>query len=306
MVSGTVSFYVEYIHVLWSPLKTREESTEMEDLPNVKTPGSLSAYFSETHSISEQRVDPDQLMKLCLRSGYTVIATLAVFFPFLYPFLLLQIVNLNDSVVNILRSVTQRGSQLLLTLVFALMAIFIFTFIAYFWFYEYYSPDVGLYCDTLKDCFLSTVNLGMRSGGGIGDAFGPTLESDFGFRLIFDLLFYICITTVLMAIVFGLIVDTFSELRDERNATEFDMNNICFICGLKRSIIELKGEGWKKHTMLVHNPFSYLYFLLHLKETKELDCSGIEQFVKKCMEDKDIRFYPTTSTQIGFREVTEE
>ena len=37
-----------------------------------------------------------------------------------------------------------------------------------------------------------------------------------GLRLLFDISFFIIVTTIGLNIVFGIIVDTFSELRDER------------------------------------------------------------------------------------------
>lgn len=49
--------------------------------------------------------------------------------------------------------------------------------------------------------------------------FPEALVSNFGLyipRTIFDLTFFIIVTTVGLNIVFGIIVDTFSELRDER------------------------------------------------------------------------------------------
>jgi hypothetical protein len=136
--------------------------------------------------------------------------------------------------------------------------------------------------------------------GDISGAFGPSLLSDFNLRLVFDLLFFILITTILMAIVYGIIVDTFSELRDERNEREFDMNNVCFICGKSRSVIELKGEGWQTHTFFTHNPFAYLYFNIYLRGKDSMDCTGIEKVTKERMEAGDISFYPTTSRQLGF------
>ena len=37
-----------------------------------------------------------------------------------------------------------------------------------------------------------------------------------GIRILFDISFFIIITTIALNIVFGIIVDTFSELRDEK------------------------------------------------------------------------------------------
>ena len=37
-----------------------------------------------------------------------------------------------------------------------------------------------------------------------------------GLRVLFDVSFFIIVTTIALSIVFGIIVDTFSELRDEK------------------------------------------------------------------------------------------
>ena len=58
--------------------------------------------------------------------------------------------------------------------------------------------------------------IGIRSGGGIGDE----LESPVGdgmefYRIIFDITFFFFIIVILLAIIQGLIIDAFGELRDQ-------------------------------------------------------------------------------------------
>ena len=38
-------------------------------------------------------------------------------------------------------------------------------------------------------------------------------------------------------IIFGIIIDTFASLRDEKAQMEEDMRNICFICGIDRQSV---------------------------------------------------------------------
>ena len=59
----------------------------------------------------------------------------------------------------------------------------------------------------------------VQNAGSIFKEDDEALVSNFGLyipRTIFDLTFFIIVTTVGLNIVFGIIVDTFSELRDER------------------------------------------------------------------------------------------
>ncbi|KAI0242650.1 hypothetical protein LSAT2_012154 [Lamellibrachia satsuma] len=47
------------------------------------------------------------------------------------------------------------------------------------------------------------------------------------FKTIFDLTFFIVITTIGLNIIFGIIVDTISELRDNKWQVESEMRNTC-------------------------------------------------------------------------------
>jgi hypothetical protein len=49
---------------------------------------------------------------------------------------------------------------------------------------------------------------------------------------VFDVSFFILITIVGLNVVFGIIVDTFSELRKELNTIEDAVKNECFVCSL--------------------------------------------------------------------------
>ena len=55
-------------------------------------------------------------------------------------------------------------------------------------------------------------------GGGIGEAIAiiPPADEKYHARVIFDLLFFVVVIIILLNIVFGIIIDTFAELRDER------------------------------------------------------------------------------------------
>lgn len=75
-------------------------------------------------------------------------------------------------------------------------------------------------CDTPLMCFIYVLNLGLRSGGGVGE---PLISPDptdnlntYTARVFFDLTFFIIIILIWMNIIFGIIIDTFAALRDEK------------------------------------------------------------------------------------------
>lgn len=61
----------------------------------------------------------------------------------------------------------------------------------------------------------------MRQGGGIGDIItlpkpsGDSLDL-YHYRTIYDLSFFIIMIIIWMNVVFGIIIDTFAELRDDK------------------------------------------------------------------------------------------
>lgn len=113
---------------------------------------------------------------------------------------------------------------------------YIYAFIAFTYFPFDYSHEVGgefeNYCATLSSCFLSTVYNGIRAGGGIGEALGHLSKDSnhYTVRLIFDLSFFVVIIICLLNIIFGIIIDTFADLRDKRNEFDELVKTKCFIC----------------------------------------------------------------------------
>lgn len=47
---------------------------------------------------------------------------------------------------------------------------------------------------------------------------------------------FICVV-IMFNILFGIVIDTFAELRDNKQFKDLDMKNICFICAIDRSTV---------------------------------------------------------------------
>ena len=88
-------------------------------------------------------------------------------------------------------------------------------------------------CDTLFICIITTLNQGLRNGGGIGDVLRPPSihEPFFTARVIYDMLFFFIVIIIVLNLIFGVIIDTFADLRAEKQQKEDILKNSCFICG---------------------------------------------------------------------------
>jgi len=238
-------------------------------------------------------------MSLYYNYFYFLISVMALYFPLFNPVLLLDLIKQNQELVNVLKSITVNARQLLLTGCLGFILVFLFSLYSFIEYQDYYFKESGLYCNNMLDCFTSTINIGIRAGGLGGE--GDIEEKDYYGRLLYDMLFYLIIIIILLNIIFGIIIDTFAQLRDRKNAVMLNINNVCYVCGKERGEIEQRGRGWTYHFLCEHSPFAYLAFLIYIKEMPIVDCAGIEKYTKEKLEKKDSSFMPMSSKLLQLR-----
>ena len=140
-------------------------------------------------------------------------------------FLLIDIISLSQTLGTVIKAFTMKINALSITLCFGLIQLFVYSSITYFSFLRdsltFIDDDNLEMCYNFIHCFVMTVNFGMRSGGGFGEALlYPGYNDDtrtYLVRTLFDLVFFVTIIIILLEIVFGLIVDSFGELREIKN-----------------------------------------------------------------------------------------
>ncbi|EGR32545.1 hypothetical protein IMG5_078330 [Ichthyophthirius multifiliis] len=221
---------------------------------------------------------------------------------FFYSLLLLDIIQRSTVLQNVTKAITQNIIQLVMTVVLGIVVIYIYAMLAYFIpsikdSLIYYGDDKTLpICKNAKDCLLIFLDMGLRNGGGIGDVFlypSPEQGNDeYISRLFFDLSFFIFIIIILLNIIFGIIIDSFAELRDAKRFQDQDRKNKCFICNIERSEFENKGISFSKHQNKQHNVWNYLFYLIHLKIKNQSDYDGTETYVYEKYIQQDISWFP--------------
>ena len=159
-------------------------------------------------------------------------------------------------------------------------------------------------CHSMYTCFLFNLYQGVRSGGGIGDV----IESADGdaneyYRIIFDITFFFFVIIILLAILQGLIIDAFGELRDQLQSVADDMEAKCFICGIETEYFNKVPRGFEIHVLQEHNFANYLFFLMHLINKPDTDYTGQETFVWEQYQSRKWDFFPVGEC---FRKQNEE
>ena len=101
----------------------------------------------------------------------------------------------------------------------------------------------------------------------------------FGARIVYDLLFFFVVIIIVLNLIFGVIIDTFADLRSEKQQKEEILRNTCFICGLDRSQFDNKTVSFEDHIRHEHNMWHYLYFIVLVRVKDPTEFTGPESYV---------------------------
>jgi hypothetical protein len=144
-------------------------------------------------------------------------------------------------------------------------------------------------CQTLFDCLKFTVSYG-RSGD-----FATTLNQSLDEHWVFFFAFDLAIRFVLLNVIRGITVDTFSELRIAKLARLRNTLETCFICSINKQIFDRdrKSSGFAAHIKNEHNMWNYVFFIIYIWEQDKDDDDGLEQFVRRSIDTNDITWIPT-------------
>lgn len=258
-------------------------------------------------------------------------------------FQLFEVVHREDTLLNVIRSVTRNGRSILLTAVLAMILVYMFSLVGYIFFQDDFlvlvdeptddtssrtclinepvvdqrwrsssfaghrggggSSDTEMMdvsdrkeraCDSLAMCIITTLNQGLRNGGGIGDILRhpSSMEPRFIARVIYDLLFFFVVIIIVLNLIFGVIIDTFADLRSEKQQKDEILKDTCFICGLPRRAFDNKTVSFEEHINSEHNMWHYLYFTVLLKTKDPTEFTGPESYVYSMVKEQNLDWFP--------------
>ncbi|XP_041447205.1 inositol 1,4,5-trisphosphate receptor type 1 S homeolog isoform X5 [Xenopus laevis] len=276
---------------------------------------------------------------------YLLICAMGVFVhEFFYSLLLFDLVYREETLLNVIKSVTRNGRSIILTAVLALILVYLFSIVGYLFFKDDFILEVDrlqnetiftenggtmtselLYpevcrvgsdtnctheelaqvteeeeeekehtCETLLMCIVTVLSHGLRSGGGVGDVLRkPSKEEPlFAARVIYDLLFFFMVIIIVLNLIFGVIIDTFADLRSEKQKKEEVLKTTCFICGLERDKFDNKTVTFEEHFKEEHNMWHYLFFIVLVKVKDSTEYTGPESYVAEMIKDRNLDWFP--------------
>uniref|UniRef100_A0A8C1XHY1 Inositol 1,4,5-trisphosphate receptor n=1 Tax=Cyprinus carpio TaxID=7962 RepID=A0A8C1XHY1_CYPCA len=257
---------------------------------------------------------------------YLIICSLGVFVHvFFYSLLLFDLIYREETLLNVIKSVTRNGRSIVLTAVLALILVYLFSIVGYIIFKDdfiltvdrisnktlvridvLFPAAVGVQstavviedkertCDSLLMCIVTVLSHGLRSGGGVGDVLRkPSKEEPlFAARVIYDLLFFFMVIIIVLNLIFGVIIDTFADLRSEKQKKEEVLKTTCFICGLERDKFDNKTVTFEEHIKVEHNMWHYLFFIVLVKVKDSTEFTGPESYVAEMIREHNLDWFP--------------
>nr|XP_044990200.1 inositol 1,4,5-trisphosphate receptor type 1 isoform X12 [Jaculus jaculus] len=279
---------------------------------------------------------------------YLLICAMGLFVhEFFYSLLLFDLVYREETLLNVIKSVTRNGRSIILTAVLALILVYLFSIVGYLFFKDdfilevdrlpnetafpetgeslakdFVYPDVCRVemgencsahapqeellpaeeieqdkehtCETLLMCIVTVLSHGLRSGGGVGDVLRkPSKEEPlFAARVIYDLLFFFMVIIIVLNLIFGVIIDTFADLRSEKQKKEEILKTTCFICGLERDKFDNKTVTFEEHIKEEHNMWHYLCFIVLVKVKDSTEYTGPESYVAEMIRERNLDWFP--------------
>ncbi|KAL4464407.1 hypothetical protein ABPG72_010894 [Tetrahymena utriculariae] len=228
---------------------------------------------------------------------------------FFFYLLCLCFVFVNKTMNSVLQALKMRWRKFLGIFLLILFLLNMYAFTGFTSFSQRFQLNVlgpqGEYideqlCDTPYHCLISLVLYGLREDNGIG-TFGYNMSFansnyDFYTTFIFDFSFFIIISQIMLNVISGIIIDAFADLRDEQHQTEFDIENVCFICDIQKWEFEKNGFNFARHTTKIHNIWNYVNFLVYLNILGRENANGTETYVMNQNLDSNKSWIPNQKT----------
>lgn len=203
--------------------------------------------------------------------------------------LLLDFIVLDSTNKTILYAVYIPGRLLVTNVIVSVILLQIGACAVFLWYRDQYVHFDVL---TMWESFRIAMAYGVRAVEGLGQIMIEVTDD----RAFFDVCMYFFVVVLLRNIFFGIIIDTFGELRDSKAEREADAANRCFICGIDRFEYDKRAPHGSVNFMMhrdeVHNMWNYLYFAMKIWKQPQDQDSGIEVHVRKCMTMGDVSWMP--------------
>ena len=220
----------------------------------------------------------------------------------IYAFTLLAVLDLNQTLKGIAISIKLRGPELGASFLLLIFLVYFYSNIGFFYLNDNFEADIendipDNYCLCLSFCFMTNFDAGIRARGGAADQMVRiSFERNTGLystRIIYDISYFLICIIIMIDLVFGIILGTFSDMREKERKHDSDKINNCFVCHINRETVEKRKEDFKYHRDKKHNLWNYVHYMIFLKFSEIHELNAMNSFARHNLDLKNICFLPS-------------
>ena len=266
-----------------------KDKSQMTKRDNLKL--FFRAYFSK-----------GELNSLFLFLIFRILGSINESFAFCYSFSLLALMTLSSTLSNLAQALVIKGKQLLWVSIFMFVVVYVYSGWGFYYLNDRFYDTVDRekpenMCHSLLYCFFTLINNGLRWYPGVGKVLridSPFLHlGQYIHNYLYHFSFYLIIRVVMLKIVFGIILDSFNELREIKANIEKDRRFKCFICNIEKDECEIKkNKDFNEHCEKEHNLWDYANYMIMLRMTDFQDLNGVNTKCKEMILERQIKWIP--------------
>ena len=262
----------------------------------------LSFWNKSSIVIFDTIIGRDYISTLIFMFIISLIGTILERGEIVYAFILLTILDLNQTLKGIAISIKLRGPELGASFLLLIFIVYFYSNIGFFYLNDNFAADIendipDNYCLCLSFCFMTNFDAGIRARGGAADQMVRiSFERNRGLyyhRIIYDVSYFLICIIIMIDLVFGIILGTFSDMRGKERKLANDKINNCFICHITRETVEKRKEDFKYHRDKKHYLWNYVDYMIFLKFSDPHELNTSNSFAKHNLDKKNICFFPS-------------
>ena len=220
----------------------------------------------------------------------------------IYAFTLLAVLDLNQTLKGIAISIKLRGPELGASFLLLIFLVYFYSNIGFFYLNDNFEADIendipDNYCLCLSFCFMTNFDAGIRARGGAADQMVRISfernTSLYYTRIIYDISYFLICIIIMIDLVFGIILGTFSDMREKERKHDSDKINNCFVCHINRETVEKRKEDFKYHRDKKHYLWNYVNYMIFLKFSEIHELNAMNSFARHNLDLKNICFLPS-------------
>ena len=304
IISFFFCFIVLFVIIIWSYAKSElYKKIETAKYLHIKqlSNENLLTFFDKFIIIRNSYLSHNDLKYLIIFFIFRIIGSMDIKMAFCYSFSLIGVIPLNDTLNILPVAFLLKGRQLSWVTAFTFITLYVYSGWGFYYLKnKFYDTDnretPENMCHSLLYCFLTHIINGFRWYPGVGKVLridsAILHNKEYIHNYIYHFTFYLIIRVMMIKIVFGIIFESFTELRDIKNNKERDWSFRCFICNIEKDECEKQNEDFYEHCNRIHNVWDYAYYIIMLKMTDFQDLNGINAICKEMILEKQPKWVP--------------